>query len=203
MQPQLKLLAIDDLTRAEHTYLTEEDSCLYFMEYTAYAGPHHSLANNIIQNFKKPVDRKGKFEYKFKEQAIQSVSQIMQEALEVASSFATIVPIPPSRIKGDPLYDDRLMQCLLGACPRCDIRELIYCQQNITAAHTSIKRPTVAELVANFAIDEDLTHDLARSIVLVDDILTTGAHFKAAKTVIQRDFPDTDVIGIFIARRSL
>ena len=203
MAPQFKLLAIDGLTRAEHSFLTEDDECYYFMEYTSYAGPHHSSANSMIQNFKKPVDRKGKPEYKFKEQAILSISKIMQDALMIGAPFATFVPMPPSRIKGDPLYDDRLMKCLIGACPRCDVRELIYCQQNIVAAHTASKRPSVAELIANFAIDKSLSSNLPNSIVLIDDLLTTGAHFKAAKTLIQQEFQGINVLGIFIARRSL
>jgi adenine/guanine phosphoribosyltransferase-like PRPP-binding protein len=38
-----------------------------------------------------------------------------------------------------------------------------------------------------------------KRIAIVDDILTTGAHFKACKTVLQERFPEAQIFGIFIA----
>ena len=45
--------------------------------------------------------------------------------------------------------------------------------------------------------------DLAASpsVAVVDDLLTTGAHFRAVATVLSARFPDIDVVGLFIARR--
>lgn len=37
-------------------------------------------------------------------------------------------------------------------------------------------------------------------IALVDDVLTTGAHFKAAKGLLTDEFPRATVWGIFVAR---
>ena len=39
------------------------------------------------------------------------------------------------------------------------------------------------------------------TVILVDDVLTTGAHFVAARNVILAQHPATRVIGFFIARR--
>jgi hypothetical protein len=36
---------------------------------------------------------------------------------------------------------------------------------------------------------------------LFDDVLTTGAHYRAAAAVLQRAFPEVRIIGLFIARR--
>ncbi|QXP89654.1 hypothetical protein [Methylococcus capsulatus] len=38
-------------------------------------------------------------------------------------------------------------------------------------------------------------------IGLFDDVLTTGAHFKATQSMLQETFPGVRVIGLFIARR--
>ena len=39
------------------------------------------------------------------------------------------------------------------------------------------------------------------SIAIVDDVLTTGAHFRAASTVLAVRFPTAQIVGLFIARR--
>jgi len=38
-------------------------------------------------------------------------------------------------------------------------------------------------------------------IGLFDDVLTTGAHYRAASAVLQQAFPGVRIIGVFIARR--
>jgi hypoxanthine-guanine phosphoribosyltransferase len=39
------------------------------------------------------------------------------------------------------------------------------------------------------------------SLVVVDDVLTTGAHFKAMQRILNERFPDVSLIGVFVARR--
>ena len=60
--------AIDDLTRRDHYHLTDADRCFFLGEYTSGAGFGHT--NSLIGNFKKPVDRRGRPEWHYKEQAI-------------------------------------------------------------------------------------------------------------------------------------
>jgi hypothetical protein len=36
---------------------------------------------------------------------------------------------------------------------------------------------------------------------VVDDVVTTGAHFVAMRNMLGREFPDTKIVGLFIARR--
>jgi hypothetical protein len=40
-------------------------------------------------------------------------------------------------------------------------------------------------------------------VVLLDDVLTSGAHFVAARRLILSAYPHTCVAGLFIARRAL
>lgn len=60
---------------------------------------------------------------------------------------ATLIPVPPSKIEGDPLYDDRIFR------------------------------------------------------VVFDDLLTTGAHFKAMKSALMERFAAAKITGVFLARR--
>ena len=57
------------------------------------------------------------------------------------------------------------------------------------------------DLAARYELDPSITSDPIGSIAIVDDVLTTGAHFKAAQAVLSRAFPDSGIVGLFIARR--
>ena len=83
-----------------------------------------------------------------------------------------------------------------------DIRELIVQTQSTTAAHEAIGRPGSRQIQAGYEIDEALTTPAPTSIAIVDDVLTTGAHFRAARAVLGARFPTAAIVGLFIARRA-
>jgi predicted amidophosphoribosyltransferase len=115
----------------------------------------------------------------------------------------TLVPIPPSKAKSDVLHDDRLVRMLhaIRPQPRLDIRELILQRVSTAAVHDQANRPRPEEIQANYAIDRALVGPKPETVGLVDDVLTTGAHFRAACAVIKQVYLDVHVIGLFIARR--
>jgi predicted amidophosphoribosyltransferase len=151
------------------------------------------------------VERSGRPEYFYKGQAIQSAGNELRTALnDEWLNIATLVPIPPSACRDDPMYDDRMTQVLrvMVRDLRADIRELIRHRQSVVPAHVSGDyRPRVQEIFENYEIDETLTDPAPTSIGLFDDILTAGSHFRAAKLLLQERFPDVPVIGVFVARR--
>ena len=103
----------DDLSRFDHQYLTPDDMCFFFGEYTPGLGYKGSKTNDLILNFKKPPDRKITPQWKYKEDAIERIAEAFKRSLEVEKlQKVTLVPIPPSKVKGDPLYDDRML-CVL------------------------------------------------------------------------------------------
>jgi hypothetical protein len=67
----------------------------------------------------------------------------------------TFVPIPPSKARGDPLYDDRLEQMLRRIWPgqATDVRELVTQPVSTPAVHDSADRPTAAVLEGRHVID--------------------------------------------------
>ena len=195
---------IDDLTRPDHYYLTEADECYFLGEYTAGAGFSYSSTNDVIFNFKKEMDRRGLPEWPYKGRAIKQAAGAFRVGLRpMAFKMLTFVPIPPSRACSDPLYDDRLINMLRAIQPdlALDIRELILQTQNTPAAHTPGPRPTPAQLQGVYRIDESLSKSPRQIIAIVDDVITTGAHFKAAKMALSDRIPDVQIIGLFIARR--
>jgi predicted amidophosphoribosyltransferase len=69
------------------------------------------------------------------------------------------------------------------------------------AVHDQENRPRPDQIQANYSIDDALKNPAPQVIGLVDDVLTTGAHYRAASAVLKEAFPDVRVIGLFIARR--
>ena len=197
---------IDDLTRPDHHYLTVDDTCYFISEYTARQGHTYSPTNSLILNFKKTVDRRERPEWQYKEKAIQKVASAFRTALKQKGiDRLTFVPVPPSKAKEDPLYDDRLIRMLqaIRPDPALDIRELVVQTGSTDAVHRSGERPAPNQIEELYRVDDVLTEPPPEVIAVVDDILTTGAHFRAMKSALSTCFPaQMPVIGLFIARRA-
>jgi hypothetical protein len=195
---------IDDLTRPDHWYLTQDDECYFFGEYTARKGFSFSATNQLSLNFKKRADLRGTGQWYWKEKAVDEIARAFRGAIQDKGlDILTFVPIPPSKARTDPLYDNRLRWMLDSIRPSrpVDVRELIEQGQSTTAAHESDTRPTPDELAGLYRITRALTTPKPQLIAIVDDLLTTGCHFRAAKTVLAPLFPGVNIIGLFVARR--
>lgn len=200
-----RLTKIDDLTRRDHSYLEEEDECYFVGEYTARRGYNYSATNGLIINIKKRMDRRGKPEWQYKEQAIQDAAQAFRNAIGVDSLARwTLVPIPPSKAKGHHLYDDRLTRVLHAIAPNrsLDIREMLIQTHSTEPAHLQTKRRDPKSIEKIYRLDQELLIPIPERVIIVDDILTTGAHYRAAKSLISRQFPGVKIVGLFIARRA-
>jgi hypothetical protein len=197
-----RFLRIDALTRPDHFYLEEQDICFYAGEYTAGEGHAYSETNQLILNFKKSMDKQGTAQWQYKEHAIKQAADIFRTAIR-ENALITFVPVPPSKSKTDPLYDDRMIRMLQAVCAgrNSEIRELVVQQKSVKAAHLAEQRPSPDELVANYYLEESLTEPEPGIIFIVDDVLTTGCHFKAVQRMLVQRFPEARIVGLFLARR--
>ena len=200
-----RLLRIDELTRSDHSYLDEDDVCFFIGEYTARQGFAFSATNNLIINFKKSMDRRSLPEWRYKGEAIRKAATAFRQAiLSGVLDAITFVPIPPSKALTDPLYDDRITQMLRAIRPKpaLDVRELIVQEFSTDAVHDNEVRPTPDEIVARYKLEETLLQPEPGFIAVVDDVLTTGSHYRAAHTLLRTRFPTTPIQGLFLARRA-
>ena len=76
------LTEVDPLTRPDHSYLTGDDECFFLREYTARKGFAHSDTNNLVINLKKPMDRKGRTEWRYKGIAIRNAARAFRDAID-------------------------------------------------------------------------------------------------------------------------
>jgi predicted amidophosphoribosyltransferase len=200
-----RLTRVDELILDQHGSLTIDDECYFLREYTRGGGYQASATNQLISNLKKSVERRGQRDYRYKGEAIEIAGRELRAALgEDWLRSATLVPIPPSARRADPLYDDRMTLVIqvLGRGLQVDVRELLLQRESVCPAHLSgDDRPRVMDILENYEIDESLADPPPTSIGLFDDILTAGSHFRAAKLLLQQRFGEIPVVGIFIARR--
>lgn len=200
-----RLSLVDELSRADHYYLSDQDHCYYYGEYTAGKGRKsyaHSPTNQLIANLKKPVDRRGLPEWRYKGEAIDRIARAI--ARDVRVEQVTFIPVPPSKAREHPEYDDRVFQ-ILARCrelrPETDFRELITQTQTTVAAHETGDRPTPAELEAIYTVNQIGNAPLREYVIVLDDVLTTGCHFVAIRNTLLRVYPAQHIAGIFVARR--
>jgi hypothetical protein len=199
---------IDDQNRGEHYILTADDECFFLFEYTSRKDYTFSDTNSLISNLKKPPSLRGTAQYQHKINAINSSSLALSGAINPRWLVnATLVPVPPSKARSDPEYDDRISRICRAILSRSghpiDVRELVFQSQSLPADHESGgQRQSVDDLLAVYQIDElQVASAAPQNIGVVDDVLTNGRHFRAMKTVLQRRFIGVRVVGFFIARR--
>lgn len=202
---------IDELTRGDHVFLEAADQCIYFGEYTAGQLAQHSQTNQLVRNFKHEVrwrQNPSSGPWMHKQRAIRSVAEAVARAIKPEFfSSVTLVPTPPSKAKTDPAYDSRAEDCLrlVSGFAGCavDVRELVRQRTSTAASHKSEVRASVDELTANYEIDEALVVPRPQAIIVFDDLLTTGRHFKAMQRILHQRFPGVLVYGLFVARRKI
>jgi hypothetical protein len=198
-----KLQKIDELTLADHYEIDRTDNCFFICEYTSNVGYGYSDANQLISNLKKSVLKIGTSAYTHKIHAMLTVARLIASFKGIENY--TIVPIPPSKIQEHREYDDRLLKILADAKqinPNVQFCDLIHQKSSTRASHASTgNRLSKQELVNNFNSNGENRSPISGNVLIFDDLLTNGTHYKAAQQYLIENFPNIRVSGLFIARR--
>lgn len=186
--------------------LTADDACFYLREYTSRAGFGFSETNQLISNFKKePSKRNRPTEWRHKLAAIERIARELAQALgPEALSRVTLVPMPPSVVRGEPEHDDRMLQVLRQiekmVREKLDIRDVLVLRETIRKSRAG-SRVEPEELRRVLAVDPDSADPLPRTIYLFDDLITQGTHFRVAKDLLLQHYQTkVRIVGIFVAR---
>ena len=202
-----RIFRIDELSIKDHHYLTKNDECWYFGEYTASQGFLYSDMNQLIFNFKKNMSRKSSNEWVYKENAIKEVGRMIASIIDPQSNMANtiFVPIPPSKIRTDSNYDDRLVRALNIAKEISNkdlhIHDCISQLQSTTPDHKSRGSRICPDTRAKgYYLDLKQIPNNILNVIIVDDVITTGSHFKGVEIALRKHLPNLKIRGLFIAR---
>lgn len=116
-----------------------------------------------------------------------------------ALGSVTIIPIPPSKVRTDPEYDNRM--AIIAKTVVQDTREAIEPIASRCPLHESGQRMKPDEMVATLALHQALCQPTPTDIILLDDVITTGCSFVACYRLLRDQFPNVPISGIFAARR--
>ncbi|AYQ27636.1 hypothetical protein DT070_06070 [Polaromonas sp. SP1] len=213
MPPRLSV--IGDLERQDHFFLVPEHRCYFWGEYTPFEHTggqkwNFSPTNQLINNFKKKMDRVGQMDWRYKASAIERVATAFSQTMrwdQLGLQNPVLVPMPPSKRRNDPLYDPRMLDMLRSMAGRVqtplNVQDILSFDGSCDASHEAVARPTPDELYAAMSVDTSAMagQNPPGVILIFDDMLTTGAHFLAALRRLSEPFPGVPVIGVFVARR--
>ena len=191
---------LDSLQQVPHHIDPEKERCYYAREYVSGGGWKASEANRLITNFKKDPEKRGTPEWYHKERAIE---QFAQELTIVLGANHVVAPIPSSKRLDDPGYDSRLDDTLKRLAT---LRSDVTCVNPFSVIASTepyhlaggIKSRDPKEIYRNLewtGLPENVPH-----LILIDDVLTSGAHFVACKRLVQEHHPVLPVLGVFWAK---
>lgn len=188
-----------------YAWLDPNDQCHYYGDYTAGGGFEASVTNRQIFNLKKkPTAKPGELYYK--EKAVAYWGDALRKLLTLAGTQGTFtfVPMPGSKPVGHPEYDDRMLRVLQRMClgvHGVDVRPLLRQTRDRAAQHEGAGRLSPTDLCRTLEVDRSLIPPpLASTIVVIDDVITMGASFAAAKQTLLAVPSVHEVVGVFLAR---
>jgi hypothetical protein len=187
-----------DVSQENIYHIGDDDEIYYAREYISGRNYQASVANHLISNFKKPVSRRGRPEWRHKIKAIRQFAEELSLLLDPKGIYF-LTSIPSSKCKTDPEYDPRVEDTLseLGTIRTIVIEEPIATRETIVPAHLggTRDRDTLYNNMQWVGFENTIDQ-----IVLVDDVITTGSHFAACKKIILEHEEDVKIIGIFWAK---
>ena len=191
---------IDELTRRDHYYLGDRDVCYFFLEYSARNGQSFGAGNGLVRDLLRPESKATSAPDVGKQRAVRRLAHAFRAALSPDRlSAMTFVPIPlagPPERWGQDDRTHRILRCMADGLDVRDLVEMSEAHGDFAAARTG---PEV--LYERMRVVPDLLAPAPAAIILVGDVLTTGASFVAARRRLRQSLPYVPVYGLFAARK--
>lgn len=180
-------------------FLTPDDVCYYCLEY--FEGGYGACdENQLVFNFKKPITAKGAY---YRSKAIEQYAQYLSKL--PFHPGCMVVPAYTSNPRSSPQFNDRLDRTvtrfnqLRPEIPYCFGLDAV---SSTNPVHESNSSRNPADLIKNISVNiqPNILNGID-TIVIVDDVITTGGHFIAMKMKIHEIYPHIKVNGVFLAHK--
>lgn len=197
--------------------LRPDDYCCYYYVYTPHAGFQHSRANQEVLNYKIPIGGETGLRARpqrapYKDGAIRSYASSIVDflssrhlkadgrALADLGERVGLVPVPPSMAAGEADYDDRNVRACSLVCEETGARLCrdIETVSSLAAAHAGGPRDLGTLLDSLGRVDDGANG--CDIVFVVDDVLVTGTHYVACKTLLESTGCSGFIGGLFLAR---
>lgn len=188
-----------DIVENPPSCLNPDDICFYARDYIPRGGWAASDANHLMENFKKERSKQGTAEWEYKKSTIQ---QLASELSSILPDGASICSIPSSKIKQDPDYDprfDMLFECMhINGC-NIKVEEPIVCVSSTVPAHLGGSSRSPDDIKNNYSW-VGFPDTIPEVLFVIDDVITSGGHYKAYQTIILEHEPTIQIIGLFFCK---
>ncbi|MFC1944846.1 hypothetical protein ACFLX5_05105 [Chloroflexota bacterium] len=179
-------------------HLNDDDLCFYARELISHGGYTASDANSLMNNFKKEASKRGTREWFHKERAVKQLAGELAPAL---IDNAMVFSIPTSKTK-DHLDHDLRFEMLfeeVRAIKTVVVVEPIRYSISQLAAHDEGGTRDPDIIKSNYIWD-GFGGKCPDIVYIVDDVLTTGGHFRACKDFVLEHCPETLILGYFFCK---
>ena len=190
-------------------HINKNDDCHYWGDYlsanTLADDPITEFASmwtSQIHNFKKGNDRKDNPEWYYRNAAVVFFASILSNSIK-DNPTTGIMSIPSSKKSDDNSYDKRfedLFKEFRTKSKQVKVISPIAIQETTTPSHAGGTR-VPEEIRANYKLTKP--HELLQldKLIICDDVLTTGAHFRAVSDFITEigNFKKS-IIGLFFSK---
>ena len=199
---------INKIGAFNHRCLEPDDSCMFLMvrEHHEPQDPVDSWSEpyRLVKNLKiKPSElKRNPARRRYKQSAIERFAVDLRRLLSQSSNKLAIIPAATSRRKNDEDYDDRLVKaCSLASAPlpNVDCWDIFDLAQSVPSASREGGTRDPKAIASNILITQRFDANQYDHILIIDDVITTGAHFKACQEVIYSAF-GKKAFGVFWAR---
>lgn len=201
-------LRVQTLTPTECYHLSRDSKCYAIHQYIIGEG-FAGTVNQYVVNFKRSMSLRRQNEtyaYYF-HKAINAVSTDLSRILgrpELSPHIQRIVVLPSSKRRDHPDFNDKgdriaeRLRNLINVPVSSDLIDI--CESHDRVSHGGDR--SIEFHRSNYYVvpERQGLIEQAEALVVVDDLITSGSHFQAAKALLLEVNPNLSVIGLFWAR---
>lgn len=198
---------VDEMWRAGRGNLNESDLCFFYFvrDDRGFRGSHD---NDVMYDFKHDPAQypPGTRPYEHKMKAVEECAGHLAGFLEANKETfrgldVCLVPMPTSHPRGSESFDSRIDLVCEMATERVawvGVHKVLDVTSDLPKSHLGGSRD-VEFLSENIVCHRIPPTTVPTFAILVDDVLTTGAHYAACKRAMRAANPRVEVMGLFLS----